>query len=141
MNNKTNRKSAVASIINSHNIHTQDELIKALEKKGIVTTQATLSRDIKELGALKVPDGDGFLYKIPVRDGSKSRMIIRNIVVSGQMCVLHAQPAFAPAIASIVDAQGIEGVMGTIAGDDTILVILKEDTDPDYIKEKIKSLF
>lgn len=142
MNLKINRKSIVAGIINSRHIHTQEELAQALEEKGIVVTQATLSRDIKELGAVKVSDvSGGMYYKIPGRPVTKSHLPIEKIELSGQFCVMHSKPGYASAVASLVDGAGIDGVMGTIAGDDTTLVMLRNDADTDMIYHYIRSMF
>lgn len=141
MNIKDNRQAAITSIINSRRIHTQEELADALGEKGHSVTQATLSRDIKELGAIKVPDADGFYYKMPSRAVSYNSMNIEKIDISGQLCVLHSKPGFASAIASVVDSAQIEGVMGTIAGDDTILLLLREDADTELIENSIKAIF
>ena len=68
-------------------------------------------------------------------------MNIEKIDISGQLCVLHSKPGFASAIASVVDSAQIEGVMGTIAGDDTILLLLREDADTELIENSIKAIF
>lgn len=142
MNAKVNRKTAIANIINAHKIRTQEELIAALSKEGINVTQATLSRDIKEMGAVKAPDGEGFYYRIPTnRTIGTNHMNINKIEVSGQMCVLHSQPGFASAIASILDSSAIDGVMGSIAGDDTVLVMLRDDADQVFVENSIRALF
>ena len=108
MNIKDNRQAAITSIINSRRIHTQEELADALGEKGHSVTQATLSRDTKELGAIKVPDAYGFYYKMPSRAVSYNSMNIEKIDISGQLCVLHSKPGFASAIASVVDSAQIE---------------------------------
>lgn len=140
--NKESRKSAIASIINSRTIHTQEELIYALESKGISVTQATLSRDIKELGAVKVSDAvNGIYYKIPGTMVSANHMNIDKIDISGQLCVLHSKPGFASAIAAVLDNTNLEGTMGTIAGDDTVLVMLRDDADIVMIENAIRAIF
>ena len=142
MSEKNSRKSVVAAIINSRKIRTQEDLIQALAEKGITSTQATLSRDIKELGAYKVADSNGgFYYKIPSASPVKNHVNIDKVEVSGQLCVLHCQPGFAPVVSTVVDGADIEGVMGTIAGDDTTLVMLRADVDTDVLTAAIKSLF
>ena len=142
MSEKNSRKSVVAAIINSRKIRTQEDLIQALSEKGITATQATLSRDIKELGAYKVTDSNGgFYYKIPAASPGRSHINVDKIEVSGQLCVLHCQPGFASVISTIVDGADIEGVMGSIAGDDTTLVMLRADVDTDVVTSAIKSLF
>lgn len=141
MSIKENRQSIISGIINSSHIRTQEELVKALQEKGIEVAQATLSRDIKELGAVKVPDDKGFYYKMPSPVIAKNPMNVDRIDISGQLCVLHAKPGFASAIASVLDAAAIDGVMGTIAGDDTILLLLKEDADNILVENSVKAIF
>lgn len=143
MNEKLNRKKEIANIISSQKIRTQEELIAALEAKGISVTQATLSRDIKELGAVKAvsPTGTQY-YTIPTSAPSfKSHLTAESIEVSGQMCVIKVKPGFASPVAAIVDGAGVEGVMGTVAGDDTVLVILRADCSTEYITRTFKSIF
>lgn len=142
MSSKLDRKNAVAGIINSNKVHTQEELVAALAEKGIVATQATLSRDIKELGAVKVADSDStFYYSIPQAPVAHNHMTVDRVEISGQFCVLHSQPGFASAVAAMIDRSKIEGVMGTIAGDDTILVMLRADIDTEKTGAVIKSMF
>lgn len=142
---KQNRKRIIAEIISSCRIHTQEELADALAAKGITVTQATLSRDIKELGAIKVPDSVyGIHYRIPSSQPNvraNPGINVSSIDISGQMCVIKCRPAFASAVAAIVDSSGIGGIMGSIAGDDTVLVMLKEDIDRKSVESAIKSLF
>ena len=142
MNDKSNRKKVLVSIINTDKIHTQEELINALKANGINVTQATLSRDIKEIGAVKVSDPiNGQYYKIPPAPVSKSHFNAESVNVSGQMCVIRVKPGFASAVAAVVDDARLEGVMGTLAGDDNVLVILAEECDRNYISSSIKSMF
>lgn len=142
MKERVNRKKIIADIIDSQKIHTQEELIKALEEKGIFVTQATLSRDIKELGAVKVSDpSGGQYYKIRSTQIVKSHFNAESVEVSGQLCVIKVKPGFAPPISATVDEAGLMGVMGTIAGDDTVLVMLKDDADHEYISGVIKAMF
>ena len=141
MSIKENRQSIIRGIINSSRIHTQEELVKVLQEKGIEVAQATLSRDIKDLGAVKVPDEKGFYYKMPSPVIAKNPMNVDKIDISGQLCVLHAKPGFASAIASVLDAAAIDGVMGTIAGDDTILMLLRKDADNTLVENSVKAIF
>ena len=141
MSIKENRQSIIRGIINSSRIHTQEELVKVLQGKGIEVAQATLSRDIKDLGAVKVPDDKGFYYKMPSPVIAKNPMNVDKIDISGQLCVLHAKPGFASAIASVLDAAAIDGVMGTIAGDDTILMLLRKDADNTLVENSVKAIF
>ena len=143
MQGKKDRKSVITHLISGNEIHTQEELLAALSNSGIQVTQATLSRDIKELGAVKVSDGKGGMcYRMPsVHRSPTNHMNINKIEVSGQLCVLHSLPGFAPAIASMLDSAGIEGIMGSIAGDDTVLAMLRSDADALAVENAIRSLF
>lgn len=142
MNEKEKRKKAIAEIINTQRIHTQDELVKCLEEKGIAVTQATLSRDIKELGAVKVSDSEnGQYYKIQSASVAKSHFTAVSVDVSGQLCVIRVKPGFASPVAAEFDDIHLPGVMGTIAGDDTVLVMLRDDADKEYIANTIKSMY
>ena len=142
MKDRTNRKKIIASVIESQKIHTQEELVKALEAKGIYATQATLSRDIKELGAIKVSDPEGGqYYRLPSPQPVKSHFNAESVEVSGQLCVIKVKPGFAPPISATIDEASLQGVMGTIAGDDTVLVMLKKDADTAYIESTVKAMF
>lgn len=142
MNEREKRQKTIASIVEAQNIHTQEELLQALESRGICTTQATLSRDIKELGAIKVNGADGSQhYSIRAVQTSRSHFIADSVEVSGQLCAIKVKPGFAAPISSTIDSTGISGVMGTIAGDDTVLVMLRADADRDYIANTLKTMF
>lgn len=142
MSEKTYRKAAVAEILRSRKIHTQEELIDALKSEGICVTQATLSRDIKELGAIKAPDSEeGTVYIIPQDIQHSHHVYPVSIETSGQLCVVHSQPGFASAVASVIDKSRLESVMGTIAGDDTILLMLRENADEKMITARLQALF
>lgn len=132
-----NRKNIIASIIGQNAIHTHEELASALAEKGIIVTQATLSRDIRDLGAFKSPEG---CYQLPEKKIPSNSTLLQSIECSGQLCVVHTKPGFASAFATLVDSSSIYGVMGTLAGDDTIFIALKSDADESQIISKIKSL-
>lgn len=139
--NKSSRKSVIADVIKTQKIHTQEDLMYILKAKGYSVTQATLSRDINELGASKATDPiEGQYYVLPELP-EHNNINVESIDISGQLCVLHAKPGFASAIASVVDHTRIEGIMGSIAGDDTVLVLMKEDADKKFISTTLKKLF
>ncbi len=139
---KNSRQEALAEIIGSRKVRTQEELVRALAEKQITVTQATLSRDLKEISAVKVTDPrEGFYYRIQKKPAERSRLPIDSIDISGQMCVLHCQPGLASAVASVVDKSQIEGVMGTVAGDDTVFVALRENVDRKRLETALKAIF
>ena len=115
MKEKFDRKTVIADIIETHKIRTQEELVALLETKGIRVTQATLSRDLKELGTVKVPDGNGApYYRISYSTPMHRNLNVNSVDISGQLCVLKLQPGFASAVASIIDNAKIKGVMGSM---------------------------
>ncbi|MBQ7194446.1 MAG: hypothetical protein IJS07_02280 [Bacteroidales bacterium] len=146
MTQKLNRKEQLKALIVKKKLHTQEELARALEGIGIVVAQATLSRDLKEIGAVKMVDPQGgFYYALPSVTGAapvaKANMHVDSVEASGQLCVLHCLPGFASAVASLVDREKLPGVMGTIAGDDTVLVALQAEVDSKEISSELKSMF
>ena len=135
MNTKRDRHRAIRQIIASRQISNQNELKDVLEKQGFVTTQATLSRDLMTLKIIKVPDAErGYIYALsenfqsskPPIEGSSPLQTCRSIAFSGNLAVLKCLPSFAPSVALLLDAYEMNEIIGTIAGDDTVLIILKE---------------
>jgi len=132
--NKEQRLIAIRSIIRNSKIENQEELHAALLDAGFDVTQATLSRDLRLLNVGKMPGPDGHpVYVLPGTDiniSAPQEQFIKSgfvsIDFSGNLSVIKTQPGFANGIASIIDQNKLPGVMGTIAGDDTILLIIRE---------------
>ncbi len=139
MNLKSKRLGAIRQIILTHKVGSQDEILAFLEKGGTVTTQATLSRDLKFLKVSKAFDNaNGYIYVLPdtVNSNKQKEELVADdfqmkkidvIDFSGNMAVIRTQPGFANSIASVIDSQNLREVLGTIAGDDTILLIMREN--------------
>ena len=137
MREKDQRHSIIESIISSNNISNQDELLIILKKNGVVTTQATLSRDLKTLKVAKQPDSNGvYIYVIPEKKMEKNRgTMLNNFFDSGVLSVefseniliIKTHPGFANILALAIDKQGFKEIAGTIAGDDTIFVVKREN--------------
>ncbi|MCH7230236.1 arginine repressor [Glycomyces sp. L485] len=139
---KAARQSRIVELISSEAIKSQSELAELLAESGIEVTQATLSRDLEELGAIKVrgTDGGGAVYSIfpegerPLRDAEAApdrlKRLLRELLVgadySANMAVLWVPPGAAQYLASAIDRSGLADVIGTIAGDDTIAVIASD---------------
>ena len=132
MNTKKHRLSLIEDIIRSEVIRSQDDLQKSLMDKGFEVTQATLSRDIKHLKIIKSHDGKNqYVYMLPdmaIREPRLPTSLLEKSVVeySGNLAVIKTRPGYAMGIASDIDDNAPEEVLGTIAGDDTILVIPRE---------------
>ena len=135
---KTKRLLAIEKIIAEKNISSQDVLLKKLKGKGISCTQATLSRNLRQLGVSRVPDGTGN-YKYSLAENSKlspdavSKLniipVIREIVEAKGLMVIKTIPGNANATAYYIDNAGRYEIAGTIAGDDTILLIPRDGTN------------
>lgn len=132
---KTQRQSAIVDILNKNRIKTQEELCLALKNHGFNVTQATVSRDVKEMQLHRIADHDGYHYTIPepqpVRKVNERRRrmfqdLVAHIDYSENIIVLKTLPGAAQSVASVIDSLGHEQILGTVAGDDTILVIVKQ---------------
>lgn len=141
-NNTRLRQQAILGIIQAGPVYSQDELAERLRAEGIASTQATLSRDLKALKISKVP-GEG--YVVPARGRTfaadfTASSIIR-IQFSGNLAVIRTRPGLANAVAVLVDNHMVFPVIGTIAGDDTILLILRADATSDDVLDALTPLF
>ena len=147
---KRYRYNKIKEIVQSQSIETQEELANALLAEGIEVTQATVSRDIKELMLIKIPTGDGhYRYALSPEENvvlSRSRInrlfqdsIIRVDSALNQI-VLHTIPGSASAVAFSVDHAKWSEVIGTLAGDDTILLICRSVEEVDSVLKRIADL-
>ena len=140
-NNTKIRQQAILDIIQAGPVFSQEELAARLREEGIASTQATLSRDLKALRISKVP-GEG--YVVPSRGRSLSADFsagILRIQFSGQLAVIRTRPGLANAVAVLIDNQMVFPVIGTIAGDDTILLIVREGSSADDVLDALTPLF
>jgi transcriptional regulator of arginine metabolism len=152
MKRKQERHEQIRHLIRAGRIGSQDELLFLLREKGYTSTQATLSRDLHEMKVLKVPAGDkGYVYLDPddkKPDFHEEQLRInylaegfRDLQLSGNLAVIRTLPGYASSIAVVIDNARLKELLGTIAGDDTILVILKENvTKSDLIAVLLKTL-
>ena len=132
---KTKRLLAIEKIISEENISVQEELLKKLKGKGISCTQATLSRNLRQLGVGRIPDGNGgYKYTLPDNNRSQEKTsykvnivpVIQDIVDAKGLLVIKTLPGNASNTAFYMDSTGRYEIAGTIAGDDTILVIPRD---------------
>lgn len=137
---KTRRQHLIARILSDHEVTSQEQLVDLLAQEDVVATQATVSRDLDEIGAVKVrvPGVDRHVYAVAelprdqVAPADHLRRVLGEWVIevsfSQNIVVLRTPPGSAHVVASALDRSGLEGSLGTIAGDDTVLVIAAEDT-------------
>ena len=148
MNQKTHRLSVIRKIIRSEYISSQEELIERLIENGVNITQSTLSRDLKFMHIAKIPHKEkGYVYVLPnasrndVGVSTNLSDNITDIAFSGNLCVITTKPGYASAISVPIDSRGIQEILGTIAGDNTILLILREGFDMESLMEQLYGLF
>lgn len=134
MSNAVARRSKAISLIKSGKISSQGDLVRELKKAGFSVTQTTASRDLEEIGAVRSRGADGeALYSISESDdGSLARSmplptdLILSVEASGNLAVVRTPPGGAQLLASSLDHSGIKSIIGTIAGDDTVLVVSRK---------------
>lgn len=146
---KARRQAKILELIKNQAIETQEELADALGRQGIQVTQATVSRDIKELQLNKVPTGDGrYRYALPdeVAPGSwdRRRRIFQESVLgidfSENIIVIRSLPGTAQGVASAVDHLGWAEFIGTVAGDDTVMIVVRPKEAAPELVERIRRL-
>ena len=128
VNSAAARRAKVVSLVESGSIHSQSDLVKELKKSGYKVTQATASRDLDEIGAVRGSHG----YQLSTTsDDSLARVLtterlILSVEASGNLAVVRTPPGGAQLLASNLDHSGIKSIIGTIAGDDTVLVVARK---------------
>jgi transcriptional regulator of arginine metabolism len=151
MASKVQRQQAIARLIAKHAVTNQPQLVELLATEDIVATQATVSRDLDDLGAVKVrvPGGDT-VYAIPEFEPSRLapedqlRRVLGEWVAevrhSGTLVVVRTPPGCAHVVASALDRSGMDGVLGTVAGDDTLLCIATETLGGPGLAARLREL-
>lgn len=147
---KAKRQAKIMEIISTTNVETQEQLLQELQAAGFTSTQATISRDIKELRIVKELTSFGiYRYTTSSRDvpgtfSDRLNTIFRECVTSydyaQNIVVIHTLPGLANAAASAVDAMNMSVVLGTLAGDDTVVVIMRDSNAAATFCGEIKSL-
>ena len=143
---KNSRMEALKMLISSKELGSQEEVLQALEKEGFKLTQATLSRDLKQLKVAKAASMNGkYVYVLPndtmykrvTRPRTAMEMLqtsgFISISFSGNMGVIKTRPGYASSIAYNIDNSESPNIIGTIAGDDTIFIVIKEDATQDDV--------
>jgi transcriptional regulator of arginine metabolism len=134
MSSVTARRAKAIALIKAGLIHSQSDLVKQLKKAGFVVTQATASRDLEEIGAVRGRSTNGeSVYKISDSDDeliSRTMPVPSDLIISveasGNLAVVRTPPGGAQLLASSLDHSGIADIIGTIAGDDTVLVVSRK---------------
>ncbi len=139
MKNRIQRQLEIRKIIAKGNLHSQEELLAVLKRKGFELTQATLSRDLKFLQVAKVSHPlEGYVYVIPENGNNENKITqtkdtfladgFKALNYSGNLAIMKTLPGYASTLAAVIDSAGKWEILGTVAGDDTILIVRREGT-------------
>ena len=147
---KSQRQAKIMEIISTQNVETQDQLLRELEAAGFPTTQATISRDIRKLGLVKEQTGFGRSHYVASvrelpKDGSdRLNGIFRQCVTSfdyaENILVIHTMPGLANAAGSALDSMHVNALLGTLAGGDTVIAVLRDANAAAALYGEIKLL-
>jgi transcriptional regulator of arginine metabolism len=148
---KRQRQHLLARLIAEHRVHNQARLVELLAAEGVEATQATVSRDLEDLGAIKVRvPGSESVYAVPdlpaeqVAPEDHLRRVFGEWVVevahSANLVVLRTPPGSAHVVASALDRAGVTGVVGTVAGDDTLIVVVDESVGGSDMADQLAAL-
>lgn len=144
--NKKARHELIKKIIEDHIIHRQEDLVAALEKKGLDITQATISRDMKELALVKVPlEEGGYRYSLP--DESTTSVVHRlegllkdsfvSIDSQNEMILIKTIPGSGEALAGVLQSDEFEQIFAVISNDDNILIICRDDDQAEELRNQL----
>ena len=148
--NKPQRQHRIAALLSDHAVSSQPQLVELLDREGIKATQATVSRDLEELGAVKVrvPGGDT-VYAIPepherpVAEDHLRRVLsewVVDVAHSGNLVVLRTPPGSAHVVGSALDRAALPAVLGTVAGDDTLIIVVTEEVGGATVAAELRDL-
>jgi transcriptional regulator of arginine metabolism len=148
---KAQRQHRISHLLTDHSVTSQAQLVELLAADGIEATQATVSRDLDDLGAVKVrvPGGET-IYGIPelpiarhVPEDTLRRVLgeyVAAVAQSANLVVLRTPPGSAHVVGSALDRTGLNGVVGTVAGDDTVIVVVAEQVGGDLVAKQMREL-
>ncbi|HXF57472.1 MAG TPA: arginine repressor [Actinomycetota bacterium] len=147
---KRRRQRALLDLVRREPLSTQEEIREALARLGFEATQSTISRDLEEMGLVRVRDAQGRMrYARPGEAGTAAAVarlrtllaeFVERIEASGNLAVVTTPPGAANAVAEAIDHAGVEGVLGTVAGDNTILVVAREGVRGRAVAERLRAL-
>jgi transcriptional regulator of arginine metabolism len=144
--NKKRRQQVILEIVAAQPVASQEELRQRLDDRGFAVTQSTLSRDLRELRLARIPSPQGARYASPEAMGEDHRTALEDVLPQffasvdgvGELLVLKTIPGGAQPIAEAIDAQAFPDVLGTIAGENTILVICRSATARDRLERRFE---
>ena len=142
---KVGRQAKIIELVGRYDIETQEELCDKLNAEGYDVTQATVSRDIKELRLIKLPLANGSAYAVSAKDEVNTETMfkesIKSIEYAMNLVVIKTHPGMAGGIAASVDSFFGNRILGSVAGDDTLLVVTRNEAEANKVSEQAKALF
>jgi transcriptional regulator of arginine metabolism len=146
-NDRAKRRQRLIEYLRDGLAATQDDIVKRLASEGFHATQATVSRDLDDIGAVRRHEGGRITYALTERNGPPvgfgQRVIgelVRSVASSGNLVVVRTFPGMAPTVGAVLDQSDIAGVLGTVAGDDTVIVVAEEKIGGAKLAERISAL-
>lgn len=147
---RAHRMTLIAQMLGGHRYSSQEELARALSRAGVETTQATLSRDLRSLGVVKRADASGRTgYEMPgpareaidrERRTLDLKAFVNEVRRAQNLLVVRTPPGHAHAVARAIDLAEFEAVVGTVAGDDTVLIVLESDAPARRLERHLKDM-
>ena len=146
-NDRARRRRRLLELLEEGLEGSQEEIVERLASEGFTATQATISRDLDDVGAIRRHEAGHTIYALPERNGPPTgfgkRMfaeLVKSVDVSLNLVVVRTYPGMAPTLAAIIDQSALEGVLGTIAGDDTVMVVADERSGGKKVGKRIAAL-
>lgn len=146
---KKSRHELILELVEKYNISTQDDLLERLHDHGVEVTQATISRDIKELRLVKQPVSNG-QYKYSVAAGTDEKYMkyyaifaesVNSVDFAQNICIIKCHPGTANAACAAIDALNMPDILGTLAGDDTIFILCRTERSAQNTKRELEALY
>jgi len=147
---RSRRLALIAQLLTGHRFSSQEDLARALARAGTSVTQATLSRDLRNLGVIKRPDADGKpVYELPGpavealdrrRQLLDLRAFVNEVRVAQNLLVVRTPPGHGHGVGRAIDLAEFEGVVGSVAGDDTVLVVMEDGAGARRLRKHLDSL-
>ena len=145
---KSERQEAILSLISTHPIASQEDLKRLMGERGWSVTQATLSRDLRDLGVMRAPTESGARYVLPEMVGDDDKLSLDSVLPQwfskidgvGELIVLHTMPGGAQPIAEALDSEAWPEVIGTIGGENTVLIVCRSAAARAALTERITQL-
>lgn len=147
---RSRRLTLLSQLLGGRRFGSQEEIARALSKSGVEVTQATLSRDLRSLGVGKRPGADGrTAYELPApafetldreRQLLDLKAFVNDVRVAGNLAVVRTPPGHANGVARAIDLTGFPNVLGSVAGDDTVLVVLEDATSARALRRRLDTI-